>query len=89
MGWLERVAVTASLQRAGHQVAEIDVGRRDVRRQGQFELRLGRREVRRRRRRALERADHVNRSPVAGVDQLGLRRTPFEIYSHLQSEIRN
>jgi hypothetical protein len=41
MGWLERVAVTASLQRAGHQVAEIDVGRRDVRRQGQFELRLG------------------------------------------------
>lgn len=41
MGGLERVAVTASLQRAGHQVAEIDVGRRDVRRQGQFELRLG------------------------------------------------
>lgn len=41
MSRLEWVAMTTSFQGAGHQVAEIDIGRCDVRRQSQFELRLG------------------------------------------------
>ena len=67
---LEAVDVTASFQRPGHQVAEIDIGRRNVGSQRQFEFRLVHFRVA-----VFKAADYVDRPPT-GVDQFGLRRTP-------------
>ena len=68
VGRLEGIAVT-SFQRPSHQVAKVDISRRNVRSQRQFEFRLDIRV-------AFKRADDVHR-PSPGVDQFRLRRTPF------------
>jgi hypothetical protein len=68
MRQLERsFARLTAFQRSGHQVAQVEVGGRDVSRQCQFEVRF---------RRILEGSDHVDRSLGPGVDHFALRRVP-------------
>ena len=81
MGQLERSFARrlTAFQRSGHQVAQVEVGGRDVSRQCQLEIRF---------RRILECPDHVDRTLGPGVDHFALRRVPATRRNNLVDAVR-